>query len=179
MTFTNCNKFILPQGRSEDGGLTKETQSVAKEGDDTKVEIKTVSEIPHCWWVSRNSRQQMVPAKHVAALSWNGTWVPTLKTNTLVTTKLRNATKMTLMNSNRLFIIFNIYFFLTLLLFCPSAIEISWKSSGYSLIKLHFCRQLKKQNHSDDTVTYTYAPVFDGESCALQLPVCFFKTARM
>lgn len=59
-TFTNCNKFILPQGRSEDGGLTKETQSVTKEGDDTKVEIKTVSEIPHCWWVSRNSRQQMV-----------------------------------------------------------------------------------------------------------------------
>lgn len=35
------------QGRSEDGGLTKDTQSVAKEGDDTKVEIKTTTVKKH------------------------------------------------------------------------------------------------------------------------------------
>lgn len=46
--FPISNEFVLPQGQNGDGGSVKETLIGAKEGDEAKVELKTVSEISRC-----------------------------------------------------------------------------------------------------------------------------------
>lgn len=87
MTQTNCNEFILPQGQSDGAGSTKETQSVARKGDESKVENKTVSEISRCWRVSGDPRHRVLQNILLHCKEMSSEWVPpTLEMNTLVST---------------------------------------------------------------------------------------------
>lgn len=110
MTLTNCNKFILPQGRSDGRGSNKET--VAEEEDESRVENKTVGEFSHCWLVSRNPRLHVVQIISQQFNAMTSEQVTTIQANTRVLTVVlskQNCTFLPIFNelTSALFYIFS------------------------------------------------------------------------